>query len=316
MKRKSFLFIALFLILFAGISSAEEAVRLKMRVYPKTVNVGDEIKVMMQAYRPENVTLSAPTTKTNVAPFEIKAVNLMSTEEKSNLLLETYQIILTVFETGDFQIPPITISYSGPQGIGSTQTKPQWIKVTSVLKPGEKAENVKPIKGLVSLSLNELRALLLALAAILLTIFLVVKIILRRRKTPYIDKEALLPAHERAYLELGRLRKKGVLEEKKMKEFYSGLTDVLKNYLKRRFSMDVAELTTSEILIATKEKGFMESVRMRIKSVLDAADLVKFANITPSQIEAEQTESTLREVVESTRLHDEEIAAEKEKTKS
>ena len=113
--------------------------------------------------------------------------------------------------------------------------------------------------------------------------------------------ESLLPAHERAFLELKKLREKKFLEVAKIKEYYSELSDILRRYLDRRFGFQTLELTTFEILNLLKEKNFERNVLEKAKLLFENSDLVKFAKYSPFGSLAAQLEVELIQVVETTK---------------
>ena len=144
------------------------------------------------------------------------------------------------------------------------------------------------------------QVLVLSVLVLALFVTLAIKVILRRRHKAPLDPESLKPAHERAMLELGRLEARALLNEGKVKEFYSELADILRRYLDRRFQMETLELTTFEILKGLKEKEFDAGLTEKIKELLEHSDLVKFAKFIPPCSAADTMTGHLKEAVEKT----------------
>ena len=89
------------------------------------------------------------------------------------------------------------------------------------------------------------------------------------------------------------------------KEYYTQLTDVLREYMYRRFGFNAAEMTTSEIvdeLLKIKDK---ESIK-ELKEILEVADLVKFAKLHPTVHENERNMLNAIEFVNATKNIEEE----------
>ena len=128
--------------------------------------------------------------------------------------------------------------------------------------------------------------------------------IIRKRNKKIIDLESLKPPHERAALELGRLRQKRFLEEGRTKEFYSELSDILRRYFDRGFQIDTLERTTVESLKILKEKNFQEPALMKIRNVLENSDLVKFAKYAPPPSVGEALAGEVLQIVELTKPPD------------
>jgi hypothetical protein len=96
------------------------------------------------------------------------------------------------------------------------------------------------------------------------------------------------PAHVIAFRELERLKDEKFWQAGEIKKYYTRLTEILRKYLENRFSVFSLEMTTSETLEALIKTGFRkdESYAM-LKSVLNGADLVKFAKYKPEASENE-----------------------------
>ena len=90
-----------------------------------------------------------------------------------------------------------------------------------------------------------------------------------------------VPAHIVAIEALEKLRNEKLWQNNKHKEYYSGLSDILRTYLAGRFEVGAMEMTTDEIADALREVDIEHKSKMDLLSVLRDADLVKFAKATP-----------------------------------
>ena len=86
-----------------------------------------------------------------------------------------------------------------------------------------------------------------------------------------------------------------------MKEYYSALSDILRNYMDRVWKFQTHEHTTAEILEILKENNFEKSVIEKIKTILEETDLVKFAKRVPEYALSERLENEILEVAELTK---------------
>ena len=102
-------------------------------------------------------------------------------------------------------------------------------------------------------------------------------------------------------MEFEGLKEKGFLEEKNHKEYYSGLSDILRRYLERRSGVEALEKTSSEIRADLEKKTFDKDVMDMIGEVLDRSDLVKFAKFAPGHELAGKLEKLILDVVEKTK---------------
>jgi len=96
-----------------------------------------------------------------------------------------------------------------------------------------------------------------------------------------------VPAHIVAIEALEKLRNEKLWQNNKHKQYYSGLSDILRTYLAGRFEVGAMEMTTDEIADALREVDIEHKSKMDLLSVLRDADLVKFAKATPEASENE-----------------------------
>lgn len=127
---------------------------------------------------------------------------------------------------------------------------------------------------------------LIAIGLIILSYFSI-KLWKKYRKTNlkeiFIKPKPILPAHEIALNALEQLRLKRLIENNRIKEYYSEISEILRIYLDDRFSIIAIEMTTQEILSQIRDCEFINKESFSLlKEVLEYSDLVKFAKYTPS----------------------------------
>jgi hypothetical protein len=131
--------------------------------------------------------------------------------------------------------------------------------------------------------------LLLAILAGLLT-WAVIRYIRNHKKSETAEDTFIPadPAHVIAFRELERLKSEDLWQKGEIKRYYTRLTEILRQYLENRFKVYSLELTTAETLDALIKTGFKKNGSYDdLKSVLNGADLVKFAKYNPVATENE-----------------------------
>jgi hypothetical protein len=93
------------------------------------------------------------------------------------------------------------------------------------------------------------------------------------------------PPWEIALEKLDEVRHAGLLETGRFSEYFDRVNDALRAYLGARFGFDGLESTTDEIMAAMKHVPHFGVPLPEIQLFLEECDLVKFANLTPSQEE-------------------------------
>ena len=126
-----------------------------------------------------------------------------------------------------------------------------------------------------------------------------------------IDPELLRPADEVALEKLDEIKAAKIWKDGKVKEYQTELTDVVREYIGRRFDVHSTEKTSDETLREMKPL-IDKDLFARLKSMLQLADLVKFAKWHTTPDENEQALTTAYEFVLSTKPSDESDKKEEE----
>lgn len=110
-----------------------------------------------------------------------------------------------------------------------------------------------------------------------------------------------LPPYEQAIANLNLLKDKQLWQSGREKEYYTELTDILRVYLERRFSIYAIEMTSSQIIAAVKKAEDTNVYKDNMKYILEIADFVKFAKVKPMPEENERSFRNAIAFVENTK---------------
>jgi len=124
-----------------------------------------------------------------------------------------------------------------------------------------------------------------------------------RRKgiIPEAPKEPERPAEEVALEKLDQIKEQKIWQSGQVKEYHTQLTDVVREYIGRRFDVSSSEKTSDETLremkpLLKEQKDLYEKLR----KMLSLADLVKFAKWTTTPDENEMALKTAYDFVHET----------------
>ena len=98
----------------------------------------------------------------------------------------------------------------------------------------------------------------------------IIQIIRRKRKQP---------AHKVALSEIERIKTERTWAQEDSKEYYTQLTDTLRNYIQERYGFSAMEMTSGEIIERLTEENDEEALA-ELRELFQTADLVKFAKWT------------------------------------
>jgi hypothetical protein len=115
--------------------------------------------------------------------------------------------------------------------------------------------------------------LLLMLIAIGILIYHVVK---GKPIVRFIRRKKKLPPHQVAMTEIERIKSERKWAEEDSKEYYTLLTDTLRNYIRERYGFNAMEMTSSEIIERLISENNEEALN-ELREIFRTADLVKFA---------------------------------------
>ena len=118
-------------------------------------------------------------------------------------------------------------------------------------------------------------------AALLFVPFLLALIYLVKRirdNKPIIRKvrvEPKLPPHQLAMQEIERIKSEKIWQKGQPKEYYTELTDALRQYIKERFGFNAMEMTSTEIidkLLETNDKEALSDLRVLFQTAAQSLD--------------------------------------------
>jgi hypothetical protein len=126
-----------------------------------------------------------------------------------------------------------------------------------------------------------------------------------------------LSPHVEAIRRLEALRNQKLPQNGRHKQYYSGITDILRTYLDRRFGIGAMEMTSAEIITAIevpRAAGEVDDKRFDdLRGLLQTADLVKFAKWVPDEADNDKAYFDAYYFVEETKAVIEGQAEESEK---
>ena len=123
----------------------------------------------------------------------------------------------------------------------------------------------------------------------------------RKPEEEPVNPELLRPADEVALEKLDAIKEAKIWKDGKVKEYQTELTDVVREYIGRRFDVQSTEKTSDETLRAMKPL-IEKELFAKLSKMLQLADLVKFAKWHTTPDENESALSTAYDFVNSTKI--------------
>jgi hypothetical protein len=234
----------------------------------------------------------------------IKRSDVERTADADSNVIVKQQLTLMTFDTGQVQVPRIALKYArsfdDPNRL-KAYTDPIDLYSTTIAVDTTLAYKpiVEPIAAPVQMKEVFpwiLAVLLLALAAFGIWYW-------RKHRKTKVDADGnivrgpVIPPYDKAVGDLETLRQQKLWQSGKVKEYYSSLTDIAREYIEGQFGVNAVEMTTDDILEEIKPLHFSQETYDKLKDTMEVADLVKFAKYSSSNLESENAMNSMTEFV-------------------
>lgn len=284
--------LAILLVLLTVNLKAEE-IKIKAELDSAAILIGDQVKLNLEIEFPEEIDVFFPVPSDTLSEHvEIIERSLLDTVQLENNRLSVKQeYLVTSFDTGHHVIPPFEFIFSYNEFKDTAQSNPTVLhvftlpKIDSLMNALQGPIDIKPPYE-APLSFKEVAPWILGTLLLAGLLFLIIYAIKRRRNNqpifsfPQKPKE---PAHIIALRRLDEIKEEKIWQQGKTKEFYSQVTDTLREYIEDRFRINALEQTSDETIAAFKanEKLLDTTTFGNLQRILKNADLVKFAKYEP-----------------------------------
>ena len=265
-------------------------------VEPDSIGIGDRFLYSIEVERDLMQEVYFPDFKQSVEHYEMiedRPVDTLSREGRKLKLRKSY--LMAAFQEGIHKVLP-EVMYLDKNIIDTLRgddTLRLMVTTFEIDSTSHTIFDIKPQRTL-KFKFGEISGYVtwtIIAIIILVLLFLVAKRILAHYGKSFSDifKPAPpLPPHEIALRDLKKLHSERLWQEGKHKQYYSGLTDILRAYIAGQFGVGALEMTSDEIIEAMRGVEIPQKQKMDLTELLRDADLVKFAKATP---EAEANEA-------------------------
>lgn len=256
-----------------------------------SIMIGDQVRYEMGITVPNNMIVAWPLlVDTLTSNIEIvKWSNIDTTYSGSDISLRQ-QFMITSFDSGYFEIPPIDFKFRhiDDSNYFSTSTGTLFLQV--FVPEVDTSQAFKPIVAPIKepYTFREvLPWIIVATAAIILIALLIFYLVRRKKNQPIFKRrpKPALPAHVLAINKFEELRLTKMWQSGRLKKYHSELTGILREYMVNRYHFDAPEMTSYDILVKLHEFEINKNAMANMEGVLHLSDMVKFAKAIPTALE-------------------------------
>lgn len=129
--------------------------------------------------------------------------------------------------------------------------------------------------------------------------------LLRRPKKDVVVEEVKpdIPLHIQALQKLDEIKNKQLWQHDQVKQYYIELSDVVREYLEKRYTIQALEQTSEEIFASLRHMDIASEDRNLLRQLLVLSDMVKFAKEKPAANENEKSMENAVTFIKDTQPH-------------
>jgi len=230
---------------------------------------------------------------------KVEVLEAMPTDTLKNSLEKHY--LLTSFDSGVYIIPQQQVIVNSKRFL----TDSLMLRVATV-KVDTAKQKMFPIKAIQREPkvFDDYKHLFWWLIPVFIIIAIILYFVLKKKVKKEIPKVYVAPIQE-ALQRLKELDDKHLLEQNKIKIYYSELTDIVRTYIEKDIKIPALESTTNELIEtindfnASSDLGISKETIGQLKEVLQSADMVKFAKSSPIVEEIKEHRNLSERILQS-----------------
>jgi hypothetical protein len=293
--KKFFNFNLIVFLLFTCIcrNASAQSMQAEAKLQQYTIKIGDQTKLFLSVHQPAKEKVNFPKlTDTIMAKVLVvsagKRDTTFDTADHSRATV-TQSYVITSFDEGKYTIRPFTFGTSeGAITTGDLTLQVQTVKVDTTKAIYDIKQPLAVSYTLWDWIKDHWIWVLSGLLLIALIIGLIWYLKNRPKDIPIIRViKPVIPIHVIALNKLQELRGKKLWQQGEIKQYHIELSDVLREYLEKRYTIKTYEKTTDEIFEELKYVEITGENKNMLRQILMLADLVKFAKEQPVPAENE-----------------------------
>lgn len=287
------------------------APRLTAQVSPAVAHLGDPVRVVLKVRHRAGVSVNLPL-QLELGKFSelsrTQSTRQIPPSEKGGFpeAEQTFVVELAAYDLGRLTLPPVEVTALGPAGeLVTLRTEPLTIEIQSLMRnePSPRAKDLEPPVPVFQRTLWLVYLLAgLALVALTIIVTLIVSRRIKARRDALRPPPPPTPAYVVALERLSQIDVESYIDAEQFKELYLLLSEIMRQYVGRRWGFDAPEMTTAEVAESLQRARVQRETLDEIVHTFEAWDLVKFAKYRPDGDAARQALTVAEKMVRSTSL--------------
>ena len=291
-----------YILFFIGLAGFSQVNPVSIETDTTTIKIGEQIQYKILVNETGNVIFP----KLQLDSLgKVEVVESLQIDTLKNKLEKTY--LLTSFDSGQYILPKQQVLINNKKFF----TDSLLVNVAKV-KVDTTKQKMFPIKSIKRepKTFDDYKHLWWWIIPILLLLAIILYVVFRKKKKKEVVKVYIAPIQE-ALQRLKELDEKQLLQQNKIKAYYTELTDIVRTYIEKDISIPALESTTNELIETiidfneSSNLGISKETIQQLKEVLQGADLVKFAKSKPIIEEIRSDRNVVEEILKNTQIAEE-----------
>ncbi|WP_254070973.1 BatD family protein [Pedobacter sp. L105] len=278
-----------------GFKAGAQNIQVFAKLDQTTIRIGDQTRLHLTVEQPAKEQVNFPKlADTLTHKIQIvgsgKADTIYAQNDHSRITV-TQSFTVTSFDAGAYVIP--SFAFGNKAGVLKTNELVLTVQAVKV----DTTKSIYDIKQPLAVSYSWTDWLrdnwywvVFPLLAIVLIVWGILYVRKHPKKKPVVQVvKKIIPVHTIALNQLKELNDKKLWQQNEVKQYYSELSEVIREYLEKRYVIKTHEKTTDEIFAALKQADITAENKNMLHQLLVLSDLVKFAKEKPLPVENEQS---------------------------
>lgn len=263
-------------------ANASDNVKLNASIDSVSVIQGSKAKLRLEILKntSDGALVDAPESGKEYFGVEISDINVDTVDHGNGRIELIYDYTIQAFDPGTVTIPP----FKYVLGDDTVASEVVTLKVLEV--DLDTLTDINPMASVVSVPTKWYDVIpdwwLWIFVGVAVAGIIACAILLFRRKNGILSRPVkITPPYDLAVMRLNDLQAKKLAQNGREKEYYTELTEILRQYLEGRFGINAMEMSSTQIIDTLRHNKETKPGSDLMKQILEIADFVKFAKVRP-----------------------------------
>lgn len=257
-------------------------VTLKASIDSTAVVQGSKANLRLEVLKntSEGMLVDAPETGADYFGIEISDLKIDTVDHGNGRIELAYDYTIQAFDPGTVTLPPFRYA------VGNDTVNSEVVTLKVLEVDLDTLTDIHPMESVVSVPSrwydiipNWWLWIFIGVAAV--GVIACCVLLFRKKKGLLVKPVKITPPYDLAVMRLNDLQAKKLPQSGRDKEYYTELTEILRQYLEGRFGINAMEMTSTQIIDTLRHNKETKPGSDLMKQILEIADFVKFAKVRP-----------------------------------